>query len=359
MIRYFKQKNDLSKVCVVFEGSNTEESHEQGCSHLIEHLMCKRVDHLNDYFFNNAIEFNAEITGTSTCFSIEGLDSKVKQIANEFIKSITSPKLSISELEFKKEKKIILQEFDECMMNEETSKFLSFLSNQKIALTIGNKNTIKKITYNQIQELFNKNLTKPVACLIEQSSNWKIDEGINFKEQWESPWTISHEVNSSYKHQVYGGQETVVVSTNLFHEQAPHLIINEMLCGSLFSPLMFELREKNQFVYSISYGTETINDLILHNVFTFSVNKKNKTKAKELFIKVVNSNWLNKELFEATKTRLLLLIEIENKSGHLSEINKFLNPESDNLLKEVAAVTFDEVCSIVEDHYRNGNLLIY
>lgn len=65
--------------------------------------MCKRADKLNQLFFKNAIEFNAETTSTHTCYYIEGLDKKVKEFADLFVQNMTVLELNTTKKEFEQE----------------------------------------------------------------------------------------------------------------------------------------------------------------------------------------------------------------------------------------------------------------
>jgi predicted Zn-dependent peptidase len=64
-----KSQTDLSGFYVSFEGStNLEEKGNYGISHLMEHLLCKNFDHLQDDFDRNAIDWNAYTSSNEIVF---------------------------------------------------------------------------------------------------------------------------------------------------------------------------------------------------------------------------------------------------------------------------------------------------
>ena len=80
MIINLKSETDLSGFYVVYEGStNLEKKGWWGLSHLMEHLMCKNFDHLQEDFDKDGIDWNAYTSGSEICFYLTGLDEKVNK----------------------------------------------------------------------------------------------------------------------------------------------------------------------------------------------------------------------------------------------------------------------------------------
>ena len=70
MIINLKSETELSGFYVVYEGStNLEKKGWFGISHLMEHLMCKNFDHLQEDFAKDGIDWNAYTSSNEIVFS--------------------------------------------------------------------------------------------------------------------------------------------------------------------------------------------------------------------------------------------------------------------------------------------------
>ena len=110
MIINLKSQTDLSGFYVVYEGStNLEKPGWFGISHLLEHLVCKSFDHLQEDFDRDSIDWNAYTSGNEIVFYLTGLDEKVNKWKGEFIKLLGQ--FNVTKEEFENERKIVLEEY--------------------------------------------------------------------------------------------------------------------------------------------------------------------------------------------------------------------------------------------------------
>ena len=110
MIINLKSQTDLSGFYVVYEGStNLEKPGWYGISHLLEHLVCKSFDHLQEDFDKDGIDWNAYTSGNEIVFYLTGLDEKVNKWKGEFMDLLGQ--FNVTKEEFENERKIVLEEY--------------------------------------------------------------------------------------------------------------------------------------------------------------------------------------------------------------------------------------------------------
>jgi predicted Zn-dependent peptidase len=363
MIRYFKKENNLAKIVLVFEGSNVESQEELGLTHLMEHLVCKKLDYLQYEFNKNSILFNAETTNTSTIYYINGLDSKVKKFSNIFIKKLTNQKFPFTKEEIENEKRIVIQELEEEVNDDEAYNLKRFYHQNGLATPIGLISVIKKASYQQLKTFFKKYHKNPTMCLIENNGSWKIKNTIKFKEFCESEILYSIDNKKTKFSPLSGPQENIAFSTSEYNDQhSEHLIIQEMLCGFLFSPLLKKIREDLQLTYHINYNILFLNENSAHSLFSFNVNKNKKVLAKEEFLKIINNpkKWMTKKYFKQTVNKISLNFQIAkaSESEDASPALFFLNSNVIKMNTKCNKVKFKNVEKIYNKYYKN-NLLIF
>lgn len=361
MIKYFNKDNNLAKIILVFEGSNVESQEELGLTHLIEHLICKKLDYLQYEFNKNSVLFNAETTNTSTIYYIHGLDSKVKKFSNIFIKKLTNKEFPFTKEEIESEKRIVLQELEEEINDDETYNLKRFYHKNGLATPIGLTSVIKKATVEQLREFFKKYHSKPTACYIENNGKWAIKDKIKFKEVNES--SILHMIDEKKTKfpKIDAPQENLIFSTPVYNSNhSEHLIIQEMLCGFLFSPLLKKIREDLQLTYHINYNILFLNKTDAHSLFSFTINKNKKQLAKTEFYKIINKpkKWLNKKYFKQTVNKIKLnfkmatAMETEDSSPALFLLNSHVIDMNTNCSK----VKFKDIEKIYKQYYQNNVL---
>jgi len=80
MIINLKSQNDLSSFYIIWDGStNLEKKGQKGIAHLLEHLQTKMIDHLQEDFDRDGIDWNLWTSSNEVCMYIQGLDEKVNK----------------------------------------------------------------------------------------------------------------------------------------------------------------------------------------------------------------------------------------------------------------------------------------
>ena len=157
-----KSQTDLSGFYVSFEGStNIEEKGNYGISHLMEHLLCKNFDHLQDDFDRDAIDWNAYTSSNEIVFHLTGLDeslNKYKYGFNEMLCDFSN----ITKEDFEKEKNIVLQEYMDSFNSQEQSHYLN-LERKLLGHynPIGLKEDLENLSFMDCINFFEKQFQNP------------------------------------------------------------------------------------------------------------------------------------------------------------------------------------------------------
>mgnify|MGYP006099638735 CR=1 FL=1 len=168
-------------------GSKNETSHENGISHILEHMVFKKTEKFKDalsmsiFLEKHGISFNAYTSNNMTCYyfncstSANNLD-KCFYIADQMIK-----KMVINEEHLKKERNVILQEY--YIGNDNPSAYFRDLLENKYfdnhplsQYIIGTKENILNISKKQIQQFYKnhyKNENISIGIIGNVPSNFK------------------------------------------------------------------------------------------------------------------------------------------------------------------------------------------
>jgi predicted Zn-dependent peptidase len=107
MIINLTSETKLSGFYIVYKGStNLEKPGWRGLSHLMEHLVCKSVDHLQEDFDRDGLIFNAYTSRNEIVFYLTGLDSRVNKWKETLINLLLN--FQITNEEFENERKCFI-----------------------------------------------------------------------------------------------------------------------------------------------------------------------------------------------------------------------------------------------------------
>ena len=118
MIINLKSQTDLSGFYIVYEGStNLEKPGWYGLSHLMEHLVCRNFDHLQDDFERDGIDWNAFTDSNNIVFYWTGLEEKLDKYRDKLVELMSG--FNVTKEEFENERNIVLEEYMDSF-NEQT-----------------------------------------------------------------------------------------------------------------------------------------------------------------------------------------------------------------------------------------------
>lgn len=360
MIINLKSETDLSAFYVVYNGSvNIENVGERGVSHLLEHLVAKAVDHLQDEYDTEGIEFNAYTSNNEIVFYIKGLDEKIENRRDEFLNLLSE--FNITKEEFENEKSIVLEEYMDSFSDPTYWHYLNL--DRKLFNNynpIGSKNDLVNFTYINCIDFFKKQFLKPTKVInVSKGSEFggNIDFAKKIKERdykylENNDFELEGDLSDSVK-------TSLIMLSPIFEDNfTVSKMINAMLSKGLNSPLYQEIREKRGLVYYISMYTSRISEKGLVNISTLT-SDENVDKILNI-IKTIFDNpekFLTQERFDICKESLLVSFK---KSDILryDSIGKYISPDDWDLEKDIENITLEKCIEVFNKYYKFDDFYI-
>jgi len=365
---------DLSSFYVVFKGSTMNEKPGwYGLSHLMEHLLCKGVEHLMDDFQRYDITHNAYTSENEIVFFIEGLDKYVNKYKDEFLDGLLSYKPTLEELE--NEKKIVIEEYKDSFNSQLYSHFLNvYRKKYKLYGPIGLRNDIENYTIDDCLE-YQSNFLKSPSMIINVSKNNDFTRDMDFVTNI-NPSNIKEYDNVDTYNII--DDENITVSSNKiplelsnkFNNKSSILnispiikddfaiikFINSMLSDGLNSPLYNEIREKNGLAYYVNATTDKLdNKNIVICIYTETSN--NNVEKVQYEIKNILDNkekYLTQERFDIIKDNYLVKIE-ERKILVHNNVIRYINDDKWNIENIINDITLNDIYNIFDKYYKWDN----
>lgn len=269
-MHYF-EKNSLKMngLYVVYNaGSIYEKLGQTGTMHLMEHLICKSFDDMQDELTNRNINFNAYTCEEIVVVFFTGLNTQLNSdVKTRILQRLTNGTF-VNEENFNKEKEIVLQEYynyfnDIAFGNITNNLRVKYNTNT----VIGSAEDIAGFTYEDAQNIFDKFFKSPSSI---------VEVG---KEKTDFSFVEYNDMEISKKRLKYGNYKntiealpttdtnSVVVALSkkpISKKDYPYmLVLSAILSDGLNSPLYQELREKRGLIYSVypvkvNYVTESL-----------------------------------------------------------------------------------------------------
>ena len=360
MIINLKSPTDLSGFYVVYEGStNLEKPGWYGLSHLMEHLLCKSFDHLQEDFDKDGIDWNAYTSSNEIVFYLTGLDEKVNKWKKKFVDLLTT--FNITKEQFENERKIVLEEYMDSF-NDQTQSHMLNLSRKLFNdySPIGLRQDLENLKFMDCLNFFELQYTKPTKIInVSKHKDFK-DKGIEFQErkivtnlsfgEHETPM----ELNNEFK-----DKTSIAILSPVIEEDFAYVhFINAMLSLGLKSPLYQEIREKAGLVYYIHCYQSRVNNKGLNSISTLTSNK-NVGKVIELTKKVINNpdKFLTKERFNIIKDYYLVRRQ-KDEINRYASVNQWINPPKWSVYDILDEVNLKKIKEVYKKYYNFENFYI-
>lgn len=360
MIINLKSKTDLSGIYVVYEGStNLEKAGWYGLSHLMEHLMCKTFDHLQEDFDQDGVDWNAWTSDNEIVFYLTGLDKKIEKWKYKFVELLGN--FTITDEQLQNEKKIVLEEYMDSFNTQAEAHFLN-LSRKKFGhhSPIGLRKDIENTTLKDCKDFFDLQYAKPTK-IINVSAKSKFDAKVEFStneiEQRYDFGTyddIELELNNDFK-----DKTSVIMLTPLIEDDFVYVnIITAMLGYGLNSPLYQEVREKRGLCYYISAFQSRMHDKGIVSISTVTSN----VNAQEVIdtVKMVLSNpdvYLTKERLN-TVIENMKVRKKKSKINRYNNVHKWIGPETWSSDDIIDTVKLKDIKKVYNKYFNPDNLYI-
>jgi len=354
MIINLKSDTDLSGFYVIYEGStNLEKSGIYGIAHLMEHLVCKAFDHLQDEFEIDGIDWNAYTSDNEVVFYITGLDEKVNKWKHTFIELLGT--FNITKEQFENERNIVLEEYADSFNNQTETHMLN-LSRKLFGhyCPIGLRKDLESLTYLDCLNFFESQYSKPTKIInVSKKNNYKnnlidfADKKITKKYKFGEHKT-DLELGNSFK-----DKSSLVLLSPLIKEDFAYVhFINSMLSMGLNSPLYQEVREKKGLVYFIYCYLSRMNDVGVVNISTLTSNKNADTVVDILEEVLSNPNkYMTEERFKLVRESYKVRYK-KAKINRYSNVNKWIEPDGWHVSDILSDITYDKVMKVYKKYYK-------
>lgn len=360
MIINLKSQTDLSGFYVVYEGStNLEKKGWYGIAHLMEHLVCKNFDHLQEDFDRDGIAWNAYTSSNEIVFYMTGLEEKISKWKGEFLRLLGE--FNVTKEQFENERKIVLEEYMDAFSDQTQIHQMNL--NRKLFNDydpIGLKEDLENMKFLDCLNFYDLQYSKPTKII-------NVSKGKDFKnrEILFSDRTIDRKIE-------YGNFDNTLELGNTFKDKASLLMlspiieedfayinyINAMLSLGLKSPLYQEIREKKGLVYYIQCYLDRMNKQGIINISTQTSNKNFDEVVKT--IKEVISNpdkYLTQERFDIVKDFFTIRLK-KQEILRYNNVNDYIGPSDWSINSIIEKVDMKKIREVYDKYYIYENFYI-
>lgn len=371
MIVNVKSETGLSGFYVVFGGSTMNEKPGwYGLSHLMEHLICKSFEHLQNLYQQKNIKWNAYTSNTEIVFYMKGLDRHINEHKKEFLDLILSYEPTQEQLD--NEKKIVLEEY-KMVFNSQSETHYTNLQRKLFNSygAIGLRSDIENFTLEDCKEYLNLFYKKPTK-IINVSKYNDFNSDINFSERVDrEPFElkinenlhiiksddetnvpegmIPLEIISDFKNKVSIIDLSPVVTSDFAYVS----FLCEMLGSGLNSPLYKEVREKLGLVYSLYCGLDKLNTKSGAIIIMTDTSFKNIDKVQNQIKMVLEdkNKYLIQERFDIVKDEYITRLE-ESEILNYSNVGKYIENPEWRIATIIDTVTLQDIHNVADKYLK-------
>ncbi len=360
MIINLKSQTDLSGFYVVYEGStNLEKSGWYGISHLMEHLMCKNFDHLQEDFDKDGIEWNAYTSNNEIVFYLSGLDEKVNKWKGEFMDLLGD--FNVTKEEFENERNIVLEEYMDSF-NEQTQSHQLNLSRKLFGDfdPIGLKKDLQNLKFMDCLNYYELQYAKP-SKIINVSKNKKYNnQAIDFVDRQivKNIEFGNHNVPLELGNDFKDKTSIVILSPTIEEDFAYVHFINAMLSLGLKSPLYQEIREKRGLVYYVHCYQSRMNQQGISTIATQTSNRNYNQVVDSVETIIKNpGKYLTKDRFNLVKDYYKVRQQ-KDEILRYKNVNQWINPEGWSVYDILDEVNIKKVREVYDKYFNFDNFYI-
>ena len=353
MIINLKSQNDLSSFYIIWEGStNLEKKGWYGIAHLCEHLQTKMIDHLQEDFDRDGIEWNLWTSSNEICMYIQGLEKKVNKWKYIIIDLIFDFK--ITKEQFENERKIVLEEYLDAM-NGQTEVHQINLDRKLFNDygPIGLKEDLEKLKFMDIINFWELQYAKPSKIInVSKGKDYKNNE-LDFADRKIVKTTnfgnhiVPLELGNEFK-----DKTSIVMLSPIIEEDFAYVhFINAMLSLGLKSPLYKEIRENRGLVYYVHCYQSRMHEQGIVTLATQTSNK-NFDSVVDATKKVLTNpkKHLTKDRFNLVKD----YFEVRKKKDEIlryTNVNQWINPTGWSVNEILDEVNLKKLLQVYDKYF--------
>jgi predicted Zn-dependent peptidase len=353
MIINLKSETDLSGFYVVYEGStNLEKKGWYGISHLMEHLMCKNFDHLQEDFDKDGIDWNAYTSSNEIVFYLTGLDEKVNKWKGEFMNLLGQ--FNVTKEQFENERNIVLEEYMDSF-NDQTQSHMLNLSRKLFNdfEPIGLKEDLENLKFMDCLNFFELQYAKPTKIINVSKNKQYKNNTIEFAERKIEKVTKFGEYDNTLElNNEFKDKTSISILSPIIEEDFAYVhFINAMLSLGLKSPLYQEIREKKGLVYYVHCYQSRMNNQGINTISTLTSNK-NFDEVLEATKLVINNpdKYLTKERFDLVKDYYKVRMQ-KDEILRYKNVNQWINPEGWSVYEILDKVNLKKIREVYDKYY--------
>jgi predicted Zn-dependent peptidase len=360
MIININSKNDLSGFYVIYNGStNIEKKGWYGLSHLMEHLLFKCFDSLQDEFDRDCIDYNAYTSPNEIVFYITGLNEKINKWKYKYVELLSE--FHITKEQFETERKVVLEEYTDSFNDQCNSHYYNIY--RKIfnkCGAIGLKEDLMNLKYMDIIKFWELQFSNPSKIINVSKDNKYKNNLIDFSDNKDKNklkygnYNIDMELENNYK-----DKSSIIILSKVIEKDFNYIrFINLMLNFGLNSPLYKELREKRGLIYGCRYTIDNINDEGV-NVFSTITSNNNYKEVVDVFGDIIKNpdKYLTKERMGIIKDYYTIK-QKEDDILRYERINKWIDSEKWDVYKILKTINMNKIREIYDKYYKFDNLYI-
>jgi predicted Zn-dependent peptidase len=359
MITNLKSQTDLSGFYIVYEGStNLEKKGWFGISHLMEHLMCKNFEHLQEYFDRDGIDWNAYTSSNEIVFYMTGLEEKVNKWKGEFMDLLGQ--FNVTKEQFENERNIVLEEYMDSF-NDQTQSHMLNLSRKLFNDfdPIGLRQDLQNLKFMDCLNFFELQYAKPTKIINVSKKDYKnntldfaertIVKNLTFGDN-----KVPLELNNDWK-----DKTSVVLLSPVINEDFAHIhFINAMLSLGLKSPLYQEVREKRGLVYYVHCYQSRMNQQGLLTISTQTSNKNFNAVVDAIGGVIKNpKKFLTKDRFNLVKDYYGVRKE-KDEILRYKNVNQWINPTGWSVYDILDKLDYKKIKDVYDKYYQFDNFYV-
>jgi predicted Zn-dependent peptidase len=360
MIINLKSQNDLSSFYIVWEGStNLERKGLYGITHLLEHLIFKNIDHLQEDFDRDGIEYNAYTSSNEVVFYIQGLDEKVNKWKHIIMDLLSQ--FNVTKKDFENERNIVLEEYTDGMNNQTEVHQINL--HRKLFNDygpIGLKEDLEGLKFMDCLNFWELQYAKPSKIInVSKNKDYK-NNTIDFAQREIVKTTsfgnhnTSLELNNDFK-----DKSSLIMLSPIIEDDFAYVhFINSMLSLGLKSPLYQEVREKRGLVYYVHCYQSRMNKQGLTTIATQTSNKNFNEVADTIKTVLVKPDkYLTKDRFNLVKDYYGVRKE-KDEILRYRNVNQWINPPKWSVYDIIEEVNLKKIKSVYDRYYNFDNFYI-
>ncbi len=353
MIYNIKSQTDLSGLYLIYDGSTLLETPGiYGISHLMEHLVCKAIDDLNDDFDRDGISWNAYTEANLINFHFTGLEESLSKYRKKIFDRIF--KFEVTKEQFETERNIVLSEYGDYFNDQAYAHHMNL--NRKLFNDydpIGLRSDLVNLKFIDCINYFEKQYMTP-SKVINVSKKFKLhDIPVDFAKR-EIVTNIergNHDVELELNTEFKGKSSIIMVSPIINEDFAKVNFLNSMISQGLQSPLYQEVREKRGLVYYINMYQVRHNMQGINHIDTLT-DDKNVAGVVEGCEKVLKNKdkFLNKDRFNLVKDYNRNRLK-KQEILRYGSVDKYITPEEFQIESILETVKLSDLGDVYDKYF--------